>query len=234
MTFKKKIKKIRKNRKVAKFVGLLCKLWIDWWFFLTKVEQNGYENIEDIIISGKFIFATWHSRLLLPGYMHKNMGCTVLISNSADGEMVAQMVQYQGNKTVRGSTSRGGRAALSEMVRKLNNEKSPGAIIPDGPKGPANKVQPGIIFLAKKTGFPIIPLSYSAKHFKVFGSWDRFILPWPATRCKLIYGNPIYIPKNAANTQLRENMQHLENVLNELTRQADLFFGHLTEKVSLK
>ncbi len=234
MTLKKRIKKIRKNRKVAKFIGLLGKFWIDWWFCLTKVEQNGYENIEELINSGKFIFALWHSRLLLPGYLHKNMGCTVLISNSADGEVIAQVVRYQGNKTVRGSTSRGGRAALSEMVRKLKNEKSSGAIIPDGPKGPANKVQPGIIFLAKKTGFPIIPLSYSAKHFKVFSSWDRFILPWPATRCKLIYGNPIYVSKSAESTQLRENMQKLENVLNELTRQADLSFGHSPEKISLK
>ncbi len=234
MTFKKQIKKIRKNKKVAKFIGLLGKFWIDWWFCLTKVEQKGYENIEELINSGKFIFAVWHSRLLLPGYLYKNMGGTVLISNSADGEMVAQMVRYQGNKTVRGSTSRGGRAALSEMVRKLKDKESSGAIIPDGPKGPANKVQPGIIFLAKKTGFPIIPMSYSAKHFKVFGSWDRFILPWPATRCKIIYGNPVYISKTAGSTQLREDMRNLENTLNKLTRQADFSFGHSTEKISLK
>jgi lysophospholipid acyltransferase (LPLAT)-like uncharacterized protein len=80
--------------------------------------------------------------------------------------------------------------------------------------------------LAKKTGYPIIPVSYSAKKIKVFSSWDRFILPYPFTRCRLVYGKLISVPPDADPIGLENCRKSLENELNRITKSADRHFGH--------
>ncbi|MCG2830590.1 MAG: hypothetical protein L6302_06025, partial [Desulfobacteraceae bacterium] len=94
----------------------------------------------------------------------------------------------------------------------------------DGPQGPRFKVKLGIIILARETGYPILPFSYSAKKMKVFSSWDRFILPYPFTKCLGIYGNPLFVPKDADKDDLMRYRNLLEKELNRLTLEADSYF----------
>ncbi|MCJ7615612.1 MAG: hypothetical protein MUO43_03645, partial [Desulfobacterales bacterium] len=81
-----------------------------------------------------------------------------------------------------------------------------------------------IIILARETGYPILPFSYSAKKMKVFSSWDRFILPYPFTKCLGIYGKPFYVPKDADKDDLMRYQNLLEKELNCLTLEADSYF----------
>jgi lysophospholipid acyltransferase (LPLAT)-like uncharacterized protein len=150
------------------------------------------------------------------------------VSASDDGEYVARIIEKQGHRPIRGSTTKGGLRALAAMIRQLN-QGHPGVVIPDGPQGPRFKVQPGVITLAKKTGCSIVPISYSAKKIKIFNSWDRFILPYPFTRCRVIFGDLVYVPENAdRNTELRCQLQ-LENELRRITADADAHFGHIID-----
>ena len=103
-------------------------------------------------------------------------------------------MQRFGIKPVRGSSTRGAVGALIQMIRLIRAGKILG-ITPDGPRGPAREVQPGIIHLAKKTGCPIIPLSNEALRKKVFASWDEFILPYPFNRIVCSVGEPLYLDK---------------------------------------
>ncbi|MCJ7615574.1 MAG: lysophospholipid acyltransferase family protein, partial [Desulfobacterales bacterium] len=172
------------------FVGILGKLLIDILFYTTRIELKGFEKVEPIINSRKFIWAVWHSRLLLPNYLSKGLEGTAMVSGSEDGEFVARILKRQGHEAIRGSTTRGGIKALSALIKKLKEKQRVSIIIPDGPQGPRFKVKLGIIILARETGYPILPFSYSAKKMKVFSSWDRFILPYPFTKCLGIYGKP--------------------------------------------
>ena len=219
--FKKKINKIKLN-----LTGILGKLFIDSLFFTTKIEFVGYDEISRILSSKKIILAPWHSRILLPSYIYKGMNCAIIVSRSKDGEIIARVLQKQGHETVRGSTSRGGIRALAGLIRSLKKRVRPGVITPDGPRGPRFKCKGGIITLAKKMGYPVIPLTYSAKKIKVFNSWDKFILPYPFTTCRIIYGKPLYVEKNADKDQENIYRINLENELKRITKDADLHFNH--------
>ncbi len=209
-----------------KLVGVLGKLLVDFIFKTGFIEIMDPEILKNIQKNPKYIMAIWHSRILLFSYFFKGMKASILVSRSDDGEIIARILQAQGQETVRGSTKKGGLRAMARLIKDLKNKGRPGAIIPDGPQGPRFQVQPGVILLAKKTGYPIIPVSYSAKKIKVFSSWDRFILPYPFTRSRMVFGKPIRVPSDADPVSLEKSRKALENELNRITKSADRYFGH--------
>ena len=66
-----------------------------------------------------FIFATWHSRVLLLPALYRGRGLRVLISRSRDGEMIARLCARFHLDVARGSSSRGGAEALRALARAL-------------------------------------------------------------------------------------------------------------------
>ena len=178
--------------------------------------------------SGQYIAAIWHSRILMFSYLYKGFRASILVSRSEDGEIIARILQRQGFETIRGSTNKGGGRALAALIRRMKKGGS-AVIIPDGPQGPRFRVQPGIILLAQKTGAPIYPMSYGARHAKIFSSWDRFMLPRPFTECRVVYGAPVFVPPDA-DEQVREACRRrLENELCNITIDADRHFGRVTD-----
>lgn len=163
-------------------------------------------SIEDV--SGHFhydnrlvcIYATWHNRIgvltLAYAKYFRRMRIATLVSASRDGEILARLIQRFGMLPVRGSSSRRGTRSLIEMVRAVGEGHS-ATITPDGPRGPAQVLQPGIITLAKLTGAPIVPVSCTVSRFIRMKSWDRFMVPMPFARCHLRIGSPIAVPRNA-------------------------------------
>jgi lysophospholipid acyltransferase (LPLAT)-like uncharacterized protein len=209
-------------------IGIFGKLFIDGLFLTSKIEVEGWEEVEQYFQSKQLIFAFWHDRLLLPAFRHKGIGAVVLVSQSKDGEIISQILYRQGQKTMRGSSTRGGLRALAGMVKMIKETGAPGAVTPDGPQGPRYEVKHGVVTLAKKTGYPIIPMSFSANRVKIFSSWDRFMLPFPFSTCRIIYGRPIFISKDADQVEEEKYLTDLEEELNRLTRKADQYFNHET------
>ncbi len=207
-------------------IGILGKYLIDLVCFTIRVEIKGFENVRPLISSRKFIFAVWHSRLILISYLCKGQDGTALVSRSKDGEFAARILHSQGHETVRGSTNKRGLRALLKLIRSLKENKKPGLIVPDGPTGPRFKVKQGIILLAKGTGFPVIPITYSGKRIKIFSSWDRFILPFPFTKCRVVYGEPVYVSRDANKEEEARCTVRLEEELCRITCDADRHFGH--------
>lgn len=207
-------------------IGWAGKLLIDFLFLFSRVHHIGYEAVADRIRSRRFIFAFWHSRILLLCYRYKRLNASIMVSNSGDGELIAQVLQRHGHNTVRGSTGKRGMRALIEQIEDIRTHTRPGVVIPDGPQGPRHRVQRGVMLLAQKTEVPIIPLAYSSKHRKVFSSWDRFLLPYPGSEGVVIYGRPIEVKPDADEEAIQRGMTELEIELNRITRQADHYFGH--------
>ncbi|HET7274301.1 MAG TPA: lysophospholipid acyltransferase family protein [Longimicrobiaceae bacterium] len=165
------------------------------------------------------IFALWHGRLLPCSFFHRNEGLATLISQHRDGDYIAGVVQGWGYRTIRGSSSRGGSAALREIVRTV--KRTAIAITPDGPRGPREKVKLGTLFAAQLGKVPIIPVSAGTPRAWWFEGWDRFMVPKPFARIKLIYGAPIEIPRKADQDELANYADLVERELNKLTRLAD-------------
>ena len=98
---------------------------------------------------------------------------------------------------------------------------------PDGPRGPCYQVQPGIVAVAKKTGAPILPVTFSAQWQKKLTSWDAFMVPLPFSRVVVVYGEPIYVPASASSSILDAKRQELEASLRHITATADNYFRGL-------
>ena len=167
------------------------------------------------------IVAFWHGRMFLLPFALKEYAekVAILISRHRDGELIAQIVEKMGFKTVRGSAGKGkgGERAFKEMV-KLIEEGYTVAITPDGPKGPREVAKPGVAKLALKTGVPVYPLTFSANWKFNLNSWDRFLIPYPFSKCRVVLGKPIR-PENFKNEE--ELREEIELKLKELTEEAD-------------
>lgn len=163
----------------------------------------------------------WHARLLmLPFAYTGEKSPYILISSHGDGEIIANVMRCFGFGLVRGSSSKRGREALQEMV-KLAREHHDLGITPDGPRGPAEVVKPGVALLGRLTGRPIIPLAYSCSKAKRFTSWDRFMLPFPFSRGVIVWGEPLFC---RAGEHAEEFRQRIEQSLREVTARADGYF----------
>ena len=172
-----------------------------------------------------YIAAFWHNRLLMaPTGWRSQAPLSVLISQHRDGELIARTVHQFGVHTVRGSTTRGGSKALRELLLALKNGSNV-AITPDGPRGPCMRAQSGIILLARLSGAPIVPSTYSVSRRKLASSWDRFIIALPFSRGLYLWGAPIHVARDADDEALETARLKLENTLNELTTTADRLMG---------
>ncbi len=192
-------------------------------------ETEGEENYLRLKREGKnVILATWHSRLFLTVYYYRyklsGKNICVLVSPSRDGEFIARIVRRFGYSAVRGSSRHYGKNAHEEMLKKLSEDLDMG-ITPDGPRGPAEKVQHGIIQIAAESGCPIIPMTFSTSRNTRFNSWDRFVFPHPFTRAVVTFGSPVYVPANVSKEEKLEKGRELESVLNRITRMADKHFN---------
>ena len=144
----------------------------------------------DLEASGRgFIYAFWHARQAFLPYLHAGDQIHPLISLSKDGEIIAQVCRHFDLEPARGSSSRGGMEATRELLRWIETGERVG-VTPDGPRGPREQVQDGVLYLAQKTGVPIVPVAYGARRRWTFNSWDAFILPQPFNVIAMAYGEP--------------------------------------------
>jgi len=198
--------------------------FIRFWGHLARIEFAGREHFERLRQQKQpFLFAVWHGRILLPIYVHRDEGIYGMVSEHRDGEMIAQTLEKLGYRTVRGSSTRGGKKAAIAMIRALRSGGS-GAVMPDGPNGPRHRLKPGVVTLAQKAGVPILPITFAAARAIRFNSWDRFTLWKPFSRCVVLYAEPIWVPADLSGEAFQAFCQQLEWQLIELEQQADAYF----------
>jgi lysophospholipid acyltransferase (LPLAT)-like uncharacterized protein len=166
------------------------------------------------------IMAFWHQRLLMMPFLPYQGRMGVMISQHRDGEFIARTVKLFGVDSIRGSTTRGGLAALRGMVRFFKTGANV-AITPDGPQGPRHVVQMGVIELARLTNAPIVPVAYGVSRRKVFNSWDHFILPLPFSRLAYVWGEPVSVPRESSQEELESKRILVEERLRRITAEAD-------------
>jgi lysophospholipid acyltransferase (LPLAT)-like uncharacterized protein len=178
---------------------------------------------------GSLLFAIWH-RDYFPIFTYaRNSGACVIVSRSADGEILARMLTRRGYRTVRGSSTRGATRALIDLARAVSGGRD-AAVAVDGPKGPLERAKPGIVLLAKITGCPIVPLGVGMSRYKEFGSWDRFRLPVPFSRVVLTAGEAIRVPSDAAPELIELKRRQLGRSLSvQRSRAEDLARTHFAK-----
>jgi lysophospholipid acyltransferase (LPLAT)-like uncharacterized protein len=167
-----------------------------------------------------FIFASWHSRVLLLPALYRGRRLRVLISRSRDGELVARLCARFGLDVARGSSSRGGAEALRGLARALAEGTSV-VVVPDGPRGPSETVKPGVVALARMTGAPVVPMALGASSEWRARSWDGFRVPKPFARCVVRFGDPLRVARSTGRQADESPRKEIEAALHEVTWRAD-------------
>lgn len=131
-----------------------------------RIRTKGGDRVDELYRQGRrIIIAFWHGRQLMMPLAYRGAEAHILISQHRDGELIHRIVSRFGLHSVRGSTTRGGVAALRRLI-ELGRSGADLVVTPDGPKGPRQVVQIGVIQLAKATGLPIVPLTFSCSKKK--------------------------------------------------------------------
>lgn len=174
--------------------------------------------------SRPLIYCVWHGRMLMVPWVnarlrrtHGARAVSVLASRSRDGGIVGAYVSRFGLDVVRGSSSRGGAAALRALVAAVQAGRDV-ALVPDGPRGPRAQLGPGIVALAALTGAPVVPLGFAARPAWRLATWDEFMVPAPFARAALVIGAPTTIGRDADRERARKDV---ERSLDEATAAAD-------------
>ncbi|MEZ5284491.1 MAG: lysophospholipid acyltransferase family protein [Vicinamibacterales bacterium] len=160
---------------------------------------------------GLGIHAFWHGRIVHGTAHFRHRGIVVITSENFDGEWIARIIRRFGFGTARGSSSRGARKALLQLVRDSRASRT--AFTVDGPRGPARVAQPGAGWLSKATGNPVIPFHAEAAAHWSLRSWDRTQIPKPFTTIALVIGDPFVVPRDSGDAELDEYRRRLEREL---------------------
>lgn len=169
---------------------------------------------------GPMIYLFWHEYIPFPFYLRGRCNIAMLLSQHQDAEWLSQAAKLMGFATVRGSTNRGGVAALRELFRTGRNMNL--TITPDGPRGPRRELALGPVYLSSRLGIPLVPFGIGYdRPWRNSRSWDRFAVPRPYSRARAVVGPPLQIPQGLRRDALEITRRTVQNLLSRLTSEAE-------------
>ena len=206
-----------------KLGGLLGSAAIRAWMSTIEYKVAYYDRAIDPVCPdcrGQKIFIFWHEYILFPIYLRGHCNLSMLLSRHQDAEILSHAAHHLGFDFVRGSTKRGGMAAIRQLLRKSRSMHL--TITPDGPRGPRRRLAPGAVFLASKLGLPLVAMGFGYdRPWRIKKAWDRFAVPRPGTRARAVVSPEIYVPPDLDREGLEHFRQQIGRLLNRLTDEAE-------------
>lgn len=214
------MKELRRTiiRKLSRPLAVLIFLLLHLLRLTMRIETVGGDIFRGFTSRAEAVIGIfWHGRLLMVPFAYPGKSLHVLIGRHRDGQLIADVMTCFGFGLVRGSSSKGGVAALRESLRLLNAGNDL-AITPDGPNGPAEVAKLGVAQAAMVSGRAVLPVAFSASRSWRIKSWDRLLIPKPFSRGVYVIGQPVRYQKGEALEAFRER---IEAALRETTNRAD-------------
>jgi lysophospholipid acyltransferase (LPLAT)-like uncharacterized protein len=169
---------------------------------------------------GQKIFIFWHEYILFPIFLQSFTAVAVLLSRHGDADILTHLISHFRVHPVRGSTQRGGTAAIRELFRTAGRMHL--VITPDGPRGPRRRMAPGPVYLASKLGLPLVAIGFGCdRPWRVRRAWDQFAIPRPFSRARAVVGPEIAVPAGLDREGLEHFRQRTESLMNRLCEDAD-------------
>lgn len=169
--------------------------------------------------AGQKIYIFWHEYILFPFYLRGHNNLAMLLSRHQDAEMLSHAARHLGYEFVRGSSRKGGAAALRELLRRSGRMNL--AITPDGPRGPRRTLAQGPIYLSSRLGLPLVAMGFGFDRPWRMPTWDRFALPRPYSRARGVVSPSIQIPPDLDREGLEHYRVEVERLLNLVTNEAE-------------
>ncbi|HEX4696055.1 MAG TPA: lysophospholipid acyltransferase family protein [Candidatus Udaeobacter sp.] len=202
--------------RLARWLIALGFVLLRLWERTLRYEVDDRADIVGRPVTENHIGAFWHNRLLIFPFVLRrffpNRHGAALISASRDGELFAEVVQRFGYDVVRGSSSRLGATAILQLTQVLASGRDV-VITPDGPLGPVYKLGPGIVFLAQRSGAAVVPMNLEYSHCWRLGTWDRFIVPRPFAKVRVLIGQPHRVKTTNTPEEFESERLALQNAM---------------------
>lgn len=168
-----------------------------------------------------FVMALWHERAIPTVLGLPHQGFRSMTSLSRDGDVAAYVLERFGFCPVRGSSSRGGRAARAESEDWVRAGE-PAALTVDGPRGPRHRCKSGAVLIASAAGAAVLPVVVRASREWVLNkTWDKTKIPKPFANLTVIWGRPIFPPPGLEADSQREALQTLCRAVDDELRRID-------------
>jgi lysophospholipid acyltransferase (LPLAT)-like uncharacterized protein len=206
---------------VAFVAALVLRVWLGTLRVRVRAADGRHHPTDPSAV--RFVYAFWHDTLLGPTRMRTRVN--VLVSQSADGELITQVCRWLGIGVMRGSTTRGGAQGLLELLRE--GAKGHFALTPDGPRGPRHRAKSGVVLLAAHTGLPIVAWGVGFTRAWRAKSWDRFAIPLPFSTIVGVMADPIVVPRELDRDGIEQYRQRVEDAMRQATAAADAWAEQL-------
>jgi lysophospholipid acyltransferase (LPLAT)-like uncharacterized protein len=208
-----------RNPRLIHLLGLLAAFLVRLWMGTLRyriISADGQAHPTDARRQ-RYIYALWHEDILFPTRFHERVHA--LVSQHADGELVAQICKGLRYGVVRGSATRGGMAALLKLLRA--SRRTHLVLTLDGPRGPRRHVQTGLVYLASRSELPVILLGVGYSHAWRAHSWDRFAVPCPWSEAVCVTAPPLMVPPGLDRAGLEHYRRRIEDQLLAATAAAE-------------
>ena len=198
---------------ILKFVFFIIQITSSW-------KYHGVENFKRLIGSNQpVLICVWHGFFIFPMNFLKNYykETKIVSSTHPDSMVLAKVLNDYGFSLIKGSSTRGSKNVIKEMMRGLKDSNSIIAITNDGPKGPARVAKGGAISLAKKFNAKLVFISGRSSNYIKLKTWDSFIMPKPFSK------NEVYINEiNYPNDEIADDIgKYISDKMNEIQKNID-------------
>lgn len=197
-----------------KFYGLLVYYIIMLIKLTLKIEIIGKENMSE---DKPYVLALWHNKVvatvLALGFIKKRAG---LASPSADGELISVPLEKLGYKMIRGSSGKDSVKGLVQLIKAVKEGYTIGTPL-DGPKGPRFEAKQGMMYVAQKSGRPMVFMGAAySKKWVLSKTWDKCQIPKPFSKVVCVISEPFYLEKSILVEDYKEIVEKKLNDINEV------------------
>ena len=196
----------------------LAKVWMDSVLATCRQTVVNQEVERNLAAQGQSVLLTcWHGQLAYTFTRFPSLArpIVLLASPSMDGDLISRVAVRYGAQVFSGSRHKGGLAALSKIADYMRRGHH-GGIIADGSRGPYHHLKKGVVFLARQSGAPVLPVAVASNRKLVLNTWDRFEIILPFSQVALVFGEPFFVPPDAPVADLAAYRRVLERRLLDL------------------
>ncbi|MFT6105902.1 MAG: lysophospholipid acyltransferase (LPLAT)-like uncharacterized protein [Rickettsiales bacterium] len=233
--FKKIIRSIFYTKIGQDFVCFAVAGYVKAVYYSSKVKIVHNESVVQRFKDGKsVIISSWHNQIMMTPFVaihakkvNSKKKLAALASKHGDGKFVGKVMGKFGIINIAGSTKDGRKSSrgidmhgLKEIFRALKNQLGI-AITPDGPRGPAQKINGEVIKIARLSGSPIVPIGVACSGVIELRTWDKFKIPLPFSVVTYYYGEEFFIDKDVKDDEIPALNLLLEAKMNFAVEQAN-------------
>ncbi len=195
--------------------GLFLPAFLLWLLYRVVAATIRGRVINDHLLPGRFpsgqnaIYVFWHSKtFMVPPYAGSRRMAAFTLLNWQN-RIFDQICRLYRIRTIPVRSAAASALALEHLLRQGYHV----GLALDGPRGPVGMIRPGALYLARKTGCPIICVNIRIdRSIRLRRRWDKLEIPLPFSRGIGTLSLPIAVNKHNVEEARRKILEALPDL----------------------